>query len=169
MGEPEPLEIERKFLIKYPNIKELDNMPNCTKVDIIQTYLKSNDVEKRVRARGIDDNYSYYLTEKKKISNLKRIEIERKLTQDEYVKLLMEADNRLHIIHKTRYCISVNSQYFEIDIYPEWKHQAIMEIELNNENEEIKIPEFIKVIKEVTDDERYKNYQMATKMPKEDD
>lgn len=54
LGEPEPFEIERKFLICYPNIKKLENLSNCTKVDIIQTYLKSNDdVERRIRARGI--------------------------------------------------------------------------------------------------------------------
>ena len=168
LGEPEPYEIERKFLIYYPNIKELENMPNCTKVDITQTYLKSNDdVERRIRARGIDGDYLYYLTEKRKISGLKRIEIERKLTQDEYLALLMESDNKLHTIHKTRYCLSENNQYFEIDIYPEWDNQAIMEIELSSEDQEIKTPEFIKIIKDVTDDESYKNYQMAKEMPKQ--
>lgn len=168
LGEPEPFEIERKFLIYYPNIKELENMPNCTKVLITQTYLKSiDDTERRIRARGIDGDYLYYLTEKRKISNLKRVEIERKLTQDEYLKLLMESDNNLHTIHKTRYCLSENNQYFEIDVYPEWDNQAIMEIELNDENEIIKTPEFIKIIKEVTDDENYKNYQMAKEMPKQ--
>lgn len=168
LGEPEPFEIERKFLIAYPNIKELENMPNCTKVDITQTYLKSEgDTERRVRARGIDGDYLYYLTEKRKISNLKRIETERKLTQDEYLALLMESDNKLHTIHKTRFCLSENNQYFEIDIYPEWDNQAIMEIELSSEDETIKTPEFIKIIKEVTDDESYKNYQMAKEMPKQ--
>lgn len=168
LGEPEPFEIERKFLIAYPNIKELENMPNCTKVDITQTYLKSEgDTERRVRARGIDGDYLYYLTEKRKISNLKRIETERKLTQDEYLALLMESDNKLHTIHKTRFCLSENNQYFEIDIYPEWDNQAIMEIELSSEDETIKTPGFIKIIKEVTDDESYKNYQMAKEMPKQ--
>ena len=168
LGEPEPFEIERKFLIYYPNIKELESMPNCTKVDITQTYLKSKDgIERRIRARGIDGDYLYYLTEKRKISNMKRIEVERKLTQNEYLTLLMEADNKLHTIHKTRYCLSENNQYFEIDIYPEWNNQAIMEIELNQEDEEIKAPEFIKIIKEVTDDNNYKNYQMAKDMPME--
>lgn len=168
LGEPEPFEIERKFLIYYPNIKELENMPNCTKVDISQTYLKSNDdMERRVRARGINGDYLYYLTEKRKVSNIKRIEIERKLTQSEYLALLMESDNKLHTIHKTRYCLSENNQYFEIDIYPEWDNQAIMEIELSSENEIIKTPEFIKIIKEVTDDNDYKNYEMAKEMPKE--
>ena len=168
LGEPEPFEIERKFLIYYPNIKELENMPNCTKVDISQTYLKSNDdMERRVRARGINGDYLYYLTEKRKISNIKRVEFERRLTQNEYLALLMESDNKLHTIHKTRYCLSENNQYFEIDIYPEWDNQAIMEIELSGENEIIKTPEFIKIIKEVTDNNDYKNYQMAKEMPKE--
>ena len=168
LGEPEPYEIERKYLIYYPDIKELDKMPNCTKIDIVQTYLKSdNDVERRIRARGIDGDYLYYLTEKRKISNLKRVEIERKLTQDEYLSLLMEADNSLHTIHKTRYCLVDNNQYFEIDIYPEWDNQAIMEIELSSEDEKIQIPKFIKIIKDVTDEGCYKNYQMAKDMPKQ--
>lgn len=168
LGEPEPFEIERKFLIYYPNIKQLENMPNCTKVEITQTYLKSNnDIERRIRARGIDGDYLYYLTEKRKVSNMKRVEVERKLTQDEYLALLMEADNKLHPIHKIRYCLSENNQYFEIDTYPEWDNQAIMEIELSSEDEIIKTPEFIKIFKEVTDDEKYNNYEMAKDMPKQ--
>ena len=168
LGEPEPFEIERKFLIYYPNLKELENMPNCTKVDITQTYLKSRDgVERRVRARGINGDYVYYVTEKKKVSSIKRVETERRLTQDEYLQLLMEADYKLHTIHKTRYCLTENNQYFEIDVYPEWDKQAIMEIELSSEDEEIKVPSFIQVFKEVTEDDNYKNYQMAKEMPKQ--
>ena len=79
----------------------------------------------------------------------------------------MEADNRLHTIHKERYCLSENNQYFEIDVYPEWDNQAIMEIELSSEDEEIKTPDSIKIIKEVTDDDTYKNYSMAKEMPKQ--
>lgn len=170
LGEPEPYEIERKYLISYPDIKKLENMDNCTKVEITQTYLKSEDgKERRVRARGIDGDYIYYLTEKQEISSIKRVEIERRLTQDEYLKYLMEADNKLHTIKKTRYCLTENNKYFEIDIFPEWKKQAIMEIELSDELEKVEIPEFINVIKEVTLDDKYKNYNMANSMPKEDD
>lgn len=168
LGEPEPFEIERKYLIYMPNLKELDNMNNCTKVDITQTYLKYDDVgEKRVRARGINGNYMYYLTEKKKVSDIKRVEVEKRLTQDEYLELLMEADTNLHTIHKSRYCLSSNNQYFEIDIYPEWNKQAIMEIELSSEDDKVNIPDFIKIIKEVTEDDTYKNYNMAKEMPKQ--
>lgn len=67
----------------------------------------------------------------------------------------------MHQIRKTRYCLTYNSQYFEIDIYPFWKDQAIVEIELLNEKEEIQMPKFLKVIKEVTDDKSYKNASLA--------
>ena len=168
LGEPEPLEIERKYLISYPDLKRLEEMSNCTKVEIAQTYLKSNDdVERRVRARGIDGDYVYYLTEKRNISGLKRIEVEKRLTQNEYLKLLMDEDTNLRTIHKTRYCLSEENQYFEIDIYPEWNNQAIMEVELSEEEQKPNLPSFIDVIKEVTEDERYKNYNMAASMPKE--
>ena len=46
-------------------------------------------------------------------------------------------------------------------MYPFWKDRAILEIELADEDEKIDFPEFIKVIKEVTDDERYKNASLA--------
>ena len=50
LGEPEPYEIEKKFLIEYPDITWLNK--NCKKVEIIQTYLNSNnDDEIRVRQR----------------------------------------------------------------------------------------------------------------------
>ena len=51
--------------------------------------------------------------------------------------------------------------------YPDWKNQAILEIELNSEDEKVEIPDYIEVIQEVTEDKNYKNYQMAKEMPKE--
>ena len=42
LGEPEPFEVERKFLISYPDINLLENLPNCKKVEILQTYLKND-------------------------------------------------------------------------------------------------------------------------------
>ena len=39
LGEPRPKETKRKYLIKYPDIKALDQRPNCQSVDILQAYL----------------------------------------------------------------------------------------------------------------------------------
>lgn len=164
LGEPEPLEVERKFLIEYPDTSWLESLPNCQKVDIIQTYLNAKpDDETRVRQRGLDGHYIYFETIKRKISDVKRVEIERRLSKDEYLTLLMDADTTKHQIRKTRYCLTYESQYFEIDIYPFWKDKAIVELELCEEKSEIRFPEQIKIIKEVTDDESYKNSSLAAK------
>lgn len=162
LGEPEPFEIERKYLIAYPDIQWLESCPTCQKVEIIQTYLHSNkDEEVRVRQRGIDGNYIYVKTTKKKISDMKRIEVEKRLTQREYLALLMEADTTKRQIRKTRYCLTYENQYFEIDVYPFWSHQAIMEIELSDEQEQVVLPPQIEVMKEVTDDDSFKNASLA--------
>lgn len=162
LGEPEPFEIERKFLIEYPDIEALEKNPNCKKVEIIQTYLNSgNGDEIRVRQRGENGNYIYFKTIKKKVDEIKRVEIETRLSKDEYLTLLMDADTGKKQIRKNRYCLTYDSQYFEIDIYPFWNDRAILEIELSDEKSDINFPDFIKIIKEVTNDDEYKNASLA--------
>ena len=162
LGEPEPYEIERKFLIRYPDVATLERMPNTTKVEIRQTYLRGNpDEEIRLRQRGIDGHYCYYQTVKRPAGDGKRIEIERRLTMDQYLSLLMEADPSLHPIRKTRYYLTHRNHVFEIDLYSFWHDQAIMEIELNSPDEEFELPEEIQVIREVTDDPAFKNHALA--------
>lgn len=162
LGEPEPLEIERKFLIEYPNIQALEKDANCRRVEIIQTYLHAeNGDEIRVRQRGENGSYIYFKTVKKKIDDIKRVEIENRLSKDEYLTLLMDADTSKKQIRKTRYCLTYENQYFEIDVYPFWDDKAIAEIELSDENAVITFPDYIKVIKEVTDDDHYKNASLA--------
>lgn len=165
LGEPEPLEIERKFLIEYPDIDWLNSLPSCKRVEIIQTYLKGSEGEEiRVRQRGCDGNFVYFKTTKRKISDLKRVEVEKRLSRDEYLKLLLDADTTKRQIRKTRYCLVYENQYFEIDIYPFWRDKAIVEIELSDESIEIKMPKELRIIKEVTEDEAYKNASLAKMM-----
>lgn len=163
LGEPVPMETERKYLIEYPDLRTLEQLPNCQKVDIIQTYLKGSQEEEevRIRQRGQNGSFIYFKTTKKAVSGAKRIELEERLSQEEYLALMMDADPAYRPIHKTRYCLSENGLYYEIDVYPEWKHQAIMEIELRSEDQEIILPECINVIREVTGDSTYSNHTLA--------
>ncbi|MBR3429485.1 MAG: AAA family ATPase [Clostridia bacterium] len=163
LGEPAPMEIERKYLISRPNLNLLRQKPNCAWVDIVQTYLKSEDPaeERRIRQRGSNGSYVYFMTRKRKAGGIKRVEIEERLSQKEYIELMVEADPAFRPIHKERYCLSENGLYYEIDIYPEWKDKAIMEIELHSEDQEIIFPEDIDVIREVTEDPEYSNHELA--------
>ena len=162
LGEPESYQIERNYLIQYPDLDWLNSIPNCQRIEIVQTYLNSrSDEEKRVRQRGINGNYIYFESTKKKVPGLKRVEIERRLSKDEYLNLLRDADLTKRQIHKTRYCLTYENQYFEIDVYPLWTDKAILEIKLSDENAEIIFPKEIQVIKDITGDETYKNATLA--------
>lgn len=168
LGEPTPFEIERKFLIKKPDLKKLGALPNCKKVNIMQTYLTSEDGdETRVRQRGLDGSYIYTLTTKRQITPIKRVEFEQRISERQYLTYIANADPDLKPIRKDRYCLMQNGQYFEIDIYPFAKENAIMEIELTSEDQEIKFPECIEVIREVTDDKDFSNHSLAKKIPNE--
>ena len=64
-------------------------------------------------------------------------------------------------IRRTRERLSENYLYCGTDVYPFRQDKAIAEIELSNENTAVTFPDFIKVIKEVTDDPEYKNAALA--------
>lgn len=159
MGIPVPIEIERKFLIKRPTEEQLKEH-ECVKSQIVQTYLTKtcDNIERRVRQRGIDGDFSYFYTEKKIMTETSREEVERRITKDEYLQFLTEG---IATVRKDRYCFFYENQYFELDIYPMWEDEAILEIELTKEGQEITLPDWVTVIKEVTGDERYTNASIA--------
>ena len=165
LGEPMPYLAKRKYLIDYPDVQRIASMPNCERVDIIQTYLKSpNGREVRIRQRGKDGHYIYFQKMEKDPTGKEKIEIERRLDKDEYLKMLMDADTSMKQIRKTRYCIAYPNCYAELDIFPFWKDQAFLQIAIQNENEPPVIPEDFEVIKEITGDPEYRNISLAARI-----
>ena len=166
LGEPEPYEVERKFLIEYPDIGRLESMPNCQKVEIVQTYLKVTAKEERkVRRRGQDGHYVYCETIKRRVNERKRVALERRISKDEFKTITEDVSRTLGEIRKDRYCLTCNNQYFKIDVYPFWKNKAIVDIELLHEDDPIVFPDEIRVIREVTGDRQFKNSSLAVKRP----
>ena len=167
LGIPSPLEIERKFLIESPYLEELKKQLVVSESNIVQTYLCDDGCgyERRIRQRGKAGDYIYYYTEKKKLRDGVRVEKERLISESEYIEFLTQTDFRKKQIRKTRYCFIYDNLYFELDVYPFAENWAILEVELTNENDIVTIPDFIKVIKEVTNDEAYSNYALASHLP----
>ena len=165
LGDPEPLEIERKFLIEYPDLDALERLPNCRRVDIAQTYLRDRPgVTARVRRRGEAGSYLYYHTAKVHITDARHVELERQIDRAEYEACLSEADPLRGEIRKSRYCLLDDDQYFELDVFPFWKHQAVLEIELEDENAAVRLPEAFRVIREVTTEPAFKNSVLALRL-----
>ena len=156
-------EIERKYLIEYPDLNILESYP---KSEIAQTYLKTDDgFTTRVRKRTSGGVTKYIFTEKKRISDLKCIENERVIGIDEYEELLKLADPERMTVEKIRYCLPYAGRVVEVDVYPFWSDRAIAEVEMESESEEVKLPEFIRVIRDVTSEKAYKNYALAKEIP----
>ena len=161
-GEPRPMETKRKYLIRYPDTGELERRPNCQRVEGLQAYLKREIPGEMVRIRqcGCEGHYLYDKARKRMIDG-KRIEMLERLSKNEYLELLMQADPDCQPIRKQRYCLSENGLYFNIDIYPQWPDQALMETELYGGEDEVVFPERISVIREVTGEEKFTNPAIA--------
>lgn len=165
LGLPVPLEKERKFLVSgftFPNSLSFQT------IDIEQLYLISNkqDTEERVRRRGQDNSFAYYRTHKTSTDRPDtRQEIEYQIEVNEYTSAVnYQTDPSRHPINKKRHCFLWNNIYFELDeiIYPT-KHKGLilLEVELTDENENLEIPNFIKIEREVTGDKKYSNFNLA--------
>ncbi len=161
-----PIEIERKFLIRMPDVAALVNLDNIRIKQIEQTYLLTQD-NSTARVRKISENgkVSFVKTVKKRISALSHYEDEGEIDYGQYEEELKNADPKRSTVVKTRYAFPFGTHIVEIDVYPFWNDRAVMEIELLAEDESFDIPEFIKVVKEVSEDKRYKNTNLAVKIP----
>lgn len=159
LGIPKPVEIERKFLIERPDEKMLKQLDFCSFVDISQCYVNKNGERFRVRERGKDGEYIYIKTQKIKISEIRRIEIEERITKEEYENAIKGEK----VLSKTRYLIVYKNKYFELDVFPFWKDKALLEIELKDENEEFSFPQFLNLIEEVSNNKEYRNSIIAQK------
>lgn len=159
-----PLEIEKKFLIKMPDLKWIRENTNCQIAKISQTYLgfQKDGFGSRVRKMTIRGKTKYFYTAKKSLSDMTRIEIEKEISKDEYYEYLRKA-KKDRTLYKTRYIVYKNDLKYEIDIYPFWEETAILEIELENENQKYSIPEFVSVIGDVTGNRDYSNSSLVSK------
>ncbi len=162
------LEIERKFVILKPDLALLSESAGYTRSNIVQTYLKSDEgVTHRVRERTYLDRIVYTETKKVRLDRVSSEEYEREITRAEYLTLLKSADPARDPVVKTRHTVPYLGRVLEIDVYPEWKKTCIMEIEMLSRDEELNIPDSIRILLEVTGDARYSNAGMAKAFPDE--
>lgn len=153
-------EIERKFLVEFPDVSELDVK---RRTGIVQTYLKSGENGSQRRVRAVDENggVKYTYTEKVFLTRITREENEYEISGDEYRRLLTQKRTDCPAVNKVRYCFDYHGQLFELDTYPFSDRLAIMELELASPDQVIDFPDNVKVLKDVSDDARYSNAALA--------
>ena len=155
-------EIERKYLIRYPDIPTLLAQEGVEQWEITQIYLTSSPGEtRRIRQVVSGGEIRYYKTFKRHLTNVKNEEDEGEIDQLEYIRLCREQQPGCKPLGKTRYRIPYEGHVLEFDIYPFWTDRAILEIELERENEGAAIPGYVQIIRDVSDELAYKNRQLA--------
>lgn len=161
-----PTETERKYRIAMPDIEALSARPGVRRYEMVQTYLAGHPgITRRVRMRREGETVQYFLTEKRRISDMSCEEREHEISQRDYEENLRQALPGLRPIRKTRLAIPEGGFIWELDIYPFWRHHAILEVELPDEACCPALPDWAKEAQEVTSDRRYKNRALAEAIP----
>lgn len=156
---------KRKFLVRYlPDIKEF---PKVQDFDVQHDYLLSSNpqTQTRIRKRGQNEIFTYTHTERTKISN-ERVERIAQVNFREYQTLYRQRDSDHHPIYKTRRCFLSRGHYYQLDIYKEpWNKRCqnlvLLETYTTKEEEELELPGFLDIVKEVTDNPHYSMYYLS--------
>ena len=169
MAEGKHCEIELKYLIRYPDLAALRAQPGCKVWEIEQIYLKDGPggQTRRVRQVKVDGRVEYYRTFKQRLSTMSSVEDEGRIDEAAYAGYVRERDMSRTPVNKTRFRVPYAGHVLEFDVYPFWKDRAIMEIELEREDEKPEIPSWVRIVRDVTGEKAYKNKQLAKRVPME--
>lgn len=147
-------EIERKFLLKrFPRLEKINNVYQ------IEQWYHSDGFRYRYQTDGSTGEVKIFKTKKTNVSKGVNIEEETILTREEFDELNLS--NSLHI-KKSRTVVKYKGLKLEIDKY-DGINIVILEIELDDINQEIKLPKYIdkEIIYEVTGIKEFSNKSLA--------
>ena len=157
---PQPIVEERKYIVELTGKVE-----GSIDSKITQTYLTAEPgCEVRLRKREWDGKCVYVHTNKQRISESEQLETERQISSNLYTSLLQQADPYRSTIMKLRKSFIWKGQYFELDNYLEpMTGLMILETKGVADDEDVKFPPFLKVLKDITGNKDYYNYNLAIK------
>ncbi len=162
------IEIERKYIIKLPDIDKMKREAGYTVSKITQIYINSpTGITHRVRKREYADKTVYTETRKTRIDKMSVVEDEREISEEEFLAVSKNLKVGTRPVLKTRHTFKSGENVIEIDVYPEWKTTCILETELGDRGEKVAFPDFIEIVKEVTGEFEYSNASMAKSFPTE--
>ena len=153
------IEIERKFLVKNKDFKNLSYKEEVFK----QGYLNS-DKTRNVRIRVTNDKAFLTIKGASNASGSTRFEWEKEISLTEAQSLLKLCEEPT--IDKIRYQVPVANHVFEVDVFQKKNAGLVIaEIELINEDQSYTSPDWLG--EEVTGDVKYYNSSLSKKPYKE--
>lgn len=157
LGEPVPIEIEKKYLVDSPfDYTTIPCEYQC--IDIEQLYLPE---KLRIRKRSQYGISMYTKTYKTDTDNpLIRFEEEEIISAREYRKLMKSRRVDIPPLRKQRVCFVWEEQYFELDVFKDMD-LMLLEIELTEEHSIVSLPPWLPIIREVTSEINFRNVEIA--------
>lgn len=157
---PQPIEEERKYIVEITG-----TLPDSIDSEIIQTYLTGEPgSEIRLRRRVFGSKIVNVHTTKKRISPTEELVTERQLSNNLYESMLGQADPYRQTIRKQRKSFIWKGQYFELDTYIEpISNLVILETKGIASHADVRFPPFVRVIEDITGNQKYYNYNLALK------
>ena len=158
LGLPQPIVEEHRYIVELTG-----EIPDSTETEITQTYLVSDpDSQIRLRRRDCNGKIVNIHTTRKRLAGNNMIETERTISNNLYESMLQQADPYRQTIVKTRHSFIWQGQYFELDDY----HQPVSRLMILEtkgvvEQETVNFPPFIRVVKDITGNAQYDNYNIA--------
>ena len=147
------LEIERRFLVKNDSWKEFIT----NKIFIEQGYLSKSFDDWIIRIRFTGEDFKIAL--KKHIQSFTNFEFEYSIPQKDGEIIMSNLSNT---IRKERFFLEVEKRSWTIDCFKENNYPLeIAEVELSNEEENLKLPSFIS--SEITGLGHYSNFSLSNK------
>ena len=92
--------------------------------------------------------------------------MERTLTAREYFMHLKQADPTRATVSKTLTCFTWGATYWELNSFRGASYVAVLEVEAESMDAEVRIPHFVDVLREVTEEQSYDSYLLASELQK---
>lgn len=158
---PQRKEEERKYIVEITG-----PLPDyCIVSEITQTYLVTEPgCEVRLRKRITDGNRINIHTTLKRLSTKEEIVTERQVSNNLYENMLQQADPYRSTIRKNRKSFIWHGQFFELDTYA-GNNEGLIILETKGiaDNDELRLPPFLRIKEDITGNTRYYNYNLALK------
>ncbi|WP_433269265.1 hypothetical protein ACQPZF_06465 [Actinosynnema sp. CS-041913] len=158
------VEIERKFLLGAEPDWSAFAGQTIGRIEFEQVYLRVTEVEeKRIRKRTANGVTSYEYAHLRPLRPGVRAVDEVAIDGAEYDRLLAGRDGTRQVIRKTRRTFPWDAWQYEVDHIREPAGRAcwLLEVQVSREDDVVALPEFLAVLREVTDEPLFRNAHIA--------
>mmetsp|Transcript_21736 Transcript_21736/g.21446 ORF Transcript_21736/g.21446 Transcript_21736/m.21446 type:complete len:326 (+) Transcript_21736:565-1542(+) len=157
IGLPDTAFVQRKFLLMQDGEgRFIINEPTGLKretFEVEEIFLAprgTEEIESKIRSRGKEDSYTY-IHESKTVVKGEEIIRKRQISAREFIQLSDQKIENTSPVEKIRHCFIYKNQNFVVDVFKSIKgNPIILRLETDTKSDEISIPPFVKVCKEVT-------------------